>query len=376
MYSIDEKFEILNGKLHNEYKLYSNTEVTAENYNFPHIYLTDEEIGEFNEECRKAGIDLKVVPLSDYKNVAENNLKVDPDKKIELINDCFIEEQNQSKTDENSFYENEEEKSDLEFNFQLDDPKENQNQRKKYLNIKRKLTKNHKKQKIEDKDKNNDKSIYNSNDIDDDKNASYFSFKNDKKNKNKNNKNRSENVSRNKKKKVTGLKLPKNLRKNNSIKDNNNKDKKDNNNIKEKKNQKDNKEKYDKKNNFDNLFRKIKETSNDNMNEDKLRKNLIQQIMKNSENLTKDGLVEMANGKHIGIVGDQFKIYDLQKMTSSKLNNLLGDIDIDSKLNILYNDNKNSIKTIKNKEEMKRKSIERALIKKKRKEEEQKKKND
>ena len=150
MYSIDEKFEILNGKLHNEYKLYSNTEVTAENYNFPHIYLTDEEIGEFNEECRKAGIDLKVVPLSDYKNVAENNLKVDPDKKIELINDCFIEEQNQSKTDENSFYENEEEKRDLDFNFQLDDPKENQNQRKKYLNKKRKLTKNQKskKQKI------------------------------------------------------------------------------------------------------------------------------------------------------------------------------------------------------------------------------------
>ena len=79
-------------KVDKEDEIYENFRISAEDYNFPHIYLTDEEIIEFNEECKRAGIDLKVIPLSEYMNISggkseEHNIESD----IEMLNNSFIE---------------------------------------------------------------------------------------------------------------------------------------------------------------------------------------------------------------------------------------------------------------------------------------------
>ena len=89
---IQENFIKFQEKVDKEEEIYENFRISAEDYNFPHIYLTDKEIIEFNEECKRAGIDLKVVPLSEYMNISggrieEHNIESD----IELLNNSFIE---------------------------------------------------------------------------------------------------------------------------------------------------------------------------------------------------------------------------------------------------------------------------------------------
>jgi hypothetical protein len=204
------------------------------------------------------------------------------------------------------------------------------------------------------------KSIENRNNSNDDQSMNSFSITNANKNRTKinkkNEKNKSKNPANNRKKTVTTVKVPKKS-KNNFGKDN-----------------KEKKDKMDINSNMNKLFKRIKETSAECQNEEINKQNIIEEIMKRSENLTKDGLKEMANNKHIKLIGDQFKITDLKGKTLSQLKGILEDIKINSNITILDNDRKNVIKNIRNKEEMQRKSQERAL-KKKQKEEEKRREN-
>jgi hypothetical protein len=74
-----------------EEEKYLNAEVTIENYKFPHIYLTEEEIEQFNKECDHYGFDIKVVPLSTYMNLNS------PDKTYNLNEDDDIDMEQKEK---------------------------------------------------------------------------------------------------------------------------------------------------------------------------------------------------------------------------------------------------------------------------------------
>ena len=98
---------IIQKKVEEEDEKYKNFRINGENYNFPHIYLTDEEINDFNEECKRCGIDLKVVPLSDYMNfnLAENE-EVDIESNMKIINNLCISDSSNyiNKPEENLDY--------------------------------------------------------------------------------------------------------------------------------------------------------------------------------------------------------------------------------------------------------------------------------
>ena len=86
MFDADDEFEKLNQRVKHEEEKYLNAEVTVENYKFPHIYLTYEEIEEFNRESDKNGLDIKVVPLSTYMNLnsPDKTFNVDEDDEIDI----------------------------------------------------------------------------------------------------------------------------------------------------------------------------------------------------------------------------------------------------------------------------------------------------
>ena len=52
-------------------------ETKWKDYNFPHIYLSDKDIKEFNNKCVELGIDLKVVPIAEYMNLNKPEKKED-----------------------------------------------------------------------------------------------------------------------------------------------------------------------------------------------------------------------------------------------------------------------------------------------------------
>ena len=64
-----EEFEKYNQRVKNEEIKYANSEVKIENYKFPHICLTEEEIEDFNKKCDELGFDIKVVPICEYLNL-------------------------------------------------------------------------------------------------------------------------------------------------------------------------------------------------------------------------------------------------------------------------------------------------------------------
>ena len=67
-----KEFAELANRVHAEDDKYANAEVKIDNYNIPYIYLTDEEIAEFNKDCLELGFDVKAVPLIDYVNINSN----------------------------------------------------------------------------------------------------------------------------------------------------------------------------------------------------------------------------------------------------------------------------------------------------------------
>ena len=308
--------------------------------NIPHIYLTSEEIIEFNEECRKSGIDLKVVPFSDYMNIEIEDKDDDDD---DIDNSSRIQLENSFKDNSNGGDENEEKKSfDEEKNIIINninlnnhkDTKVNINQ---YINKKREIQYN----KLDsepgldsDSDKENNKSIENHKDFDEeDKNKSSFSFSSSSFNINKSN-------------------IPLNFNKNKAK--NKNKNKKNEFDEKSYKKKKINPKNIDINNNFSNFFRKIQETSDQNKNEKMRKKEIIQEILEMSVNLTEQGLREIADIKHIGLVGNEFNKFDLEGKTINQLETLLGDIRFNIKINRLDSGRNNTIKKVQNQKEMER----------------------
>lgn len=333
-------------KVDKEDEIYENFRISAEDYNFPHIYLTDEEIIDFNEECKRAGIDLKVIPLSEYMNISggkseEHNIESD----IEMLNNSFIER----KEDDEEEKTNEERKS-----------RNNWINNDKIENDKNLIGKKHKRKVIEtDEEEEVDKKDENNSNFDE---KSFKSFKSSIDF----NKNKLEDFKLNKDK------IRKNNKNKKQFKDKKKYPKK---NIEKEKNEKKNKKNPKNNNindNFNNYFKRIKETSLTYKDEDKKVEKIIKDIIEKSQYLTKEGLKEIADSKHIRLIGDELSIVQLKKLSLNQLANLLTNIEINTKIYKLDTNRKDNIKKIRNKEELEKKSRERVIKKKAMKEEKEK----
>lgn len=320
-------FDQFQKKVEEEDEKYKNFRINGENYNFPHIYLTDEEINDFNEECKRCGIDLKVVPLSDYMNfnLAENE-EVDIESNMKIVNNCYIEKK-EVEEDEKS---NEEE---IIRNHSTTCAKIDYNT--SFIGKKRNIVEDDETEKSNDKNSQTDEKSNNSvkssinfnrNKLDDDIPINKNNKKNKKGQKKKNPKQKG------KKEKIKKKNISKNV------------------NINDK---------------FNNYFKKIKETSLKYQNEDNEKKQLIDEISKKSKNLTLEELKNIADSQHIRIIGDELNIYQLEKLNSNQLENLLTNIVLNSNFGKLDPHRKDNIKKIRNKEEWEKKSKERSMKKKK-----------
>lgn len=335
MYNIEEEFAKYQEKVEKENKKYENYEITAENFNFPHIYLTDEEIKEFNAECKKAKIDLKVIPLSEYMDISSvERDDRDINEDMKFLDNCFIQK------DEFEEEKKEEEKN-INNNINFENIIKNVNE---YIGKKQKRVIN---DDSDESEASNDRSSFSfKSSIELNKNK----LKKEKEHKN----NKYKNKSQNHPKKIVNdekyIKKKKNI--NNNKKEGNNKN--------------------NEKNIIDKYFKKLIDTSEYEQNIPKRGNELVEEIQEKSQNLTKEGLQDMAKNRHIRLVGDEFKIDDLKKMSVNKLESLLNDININSDINKLEPNRKDNIKTIRNKEERERRSKERILKKKMMKEEKKK----
>ena len=86
MFDSHNEFEKFIKQVKNNKEKYLNAKITQENYKFPHIYLTEEEIEEFNRESDKNCFDIKVMPLISYMNLKsqDKNYNEDEDDEINL----------------------------------------------------------------------------------------------------------------------------------------------------------------------------------------------------------------------------------------------------------------------------------------------------
>lgn len=343
MFNADDEFEKLNQQVKMEEEKYLNAEVTIENYKFPHIYLTEEEIEQFNKECDHYGFDIKVVPLSTYMNLNS------PDKTYNLNEDDDIDmEQKEKNIDKfmNYLGKNYQKKED---NKEKEKEKENKfigKKRNKILeddseqedsNISSYKSKSHigkrikKNEKIEE-DENSEKSNLSVNNkrkkkiIDDEEEISSG---------------KKENEDKGNKKKKNLIKKKKNMKKSNEISEK-----------------------------FDNYFRKIKETRQKQIDDENRIDSLIQEIMEKSQLLTKEDLKELAKVNRIGLLDDStLKQSDLNKKNVNQLDKILVDININSNVLKLNNDGRDNIKKIKDRMEREKKSREDYLKNKRLKEE-------
>ena len=371
MYNIDEEFAKYKEKVEKENKKYEKCEISADNFTFPHIFLTDEEIIEFNAECKRSKIDLQVIPLSEYMNISlidKEDRDINDDMKF--IDNCYIPKKED--------YEEEKKEEDKTIN------KKNANNEKMNLdNIIKNVN-----EYIGKKQKRIINDDYDESDVSDEKSQkTIFSFKSSiefSKNKLKKEKEKEkDNEKEKEKEKEKENKDMKNTNKNkNKSRDRLKKaEKDDNKNNKKKKivQKKDENNNNNNKNIIDRYFKKLIDTSEYEQNMEKRKGELIKEILEKSQNLTKEGLLDIAKTKHINCVGDEFKINDLQQRTVNQLASLLEDIKFNSNINKLDPKRKANIKTIRNKEEREkekeRKSLER-IIKKKKMREEEKKKNE
>ncbi len=365
MYNIDEEFAKYQEKVEKENKKYEKCEISADNFTFPHIFLTDEEINEFNAECKRSKIDLQVIPLSEYMNISLiDKEERDINEDMKFIDNCYIpkkEDYEEEKKEEDHKTINKKNINNEKMN--LGDIIKNVNE---YIGKKQKRIIN---------------DDYDESDVSDEKSQkTIFSFKSSiefSKNKLKKEKEKE-------KEKEKDNKDMKNTNKNKNKNKNKSRDRlkkaeKDDKNHKKKKivPKKDENSNNNNKNIIDRYFKKLIDTSEYEQNMEKRKGELIKEILEKSQNLTKEGLLEMAKLKHINCVGDEFKINDLQQRTVNQLASLLEDIKFNSNINKLDPNRKANIKTIRNKEEREkekeRKSLEKIIKKKKMKEEEKKK---
>ena len=339
MFDADDEFEKLNQRVKHEEEKYLNAEVTVENYKFPHIYLTEEEIEEFNRESDKHGLDIKVVPLSTYMNLNSQDKSYNVDDEDEI--DIEEKERNIEKFMDflGKNYYKKEEKNENKYigkkrNKILEDDSEQEESNissfksKSYMRS-RKIIKNKENKEEDDKSEKSNLSEYNKRDID---------IEEEKEIEKSNDKKYIEDKGNKKKKKL----------------------------IKKKKNNRKTAEISEK---FDNYFRKIKETRQKQIDDERRKIPLIKEIIEKSQNLTQEVLREVAKVNHVSLIDDStLSQNDLNKKDTNQLDRILVDININSNVLKLNSGGKENIKKMKDRIEREKKAREDQILNKRLKE--------
>ena len=343
MFDADDEFEKLNQRVKHEEEKYLNAEVTVENYKFPHIYLTDEEIEEFNRESDKNGLDIKVVPLSTYMNLnsPDKTFNVDEDDEIDIeekekniekfmnfLGKNYIkrEEKNEEKN-ENKFIGKKRNKI-LEDESEQEESNISSFKSKSYVRS-RKIIKNNGNKEEDEKSEKSNLSEFNKKDID---------IEEEKEEEKSNDKKHNEKNGNKNKKKI----------------------------IKKKKNNKKSNEIAEK---FDNYFRKIRETRQKQIDDENRRGALIREIMEKSQNLTQEGLREVAKINRVSLIDDNtLSEHDLTQKFTNQLDRILVDININSNVLKLNGGGKENIKKMKDRMEREKKAREEQILNKRLKE--------
>ena len=310
MFSPDKEFEKLSHQVKMEEEKYLNAQVTIENYKFPHIYLTEEEIEEFNKDCEKYGYDIKAVPLTTYMNLNS------PDKSMDLDEDIDMK---QKEKDIDRFMEH------LGKNFhKKEEKKENEyigkKRNKKILedisedeesNIGAIKSKSYMRKSIEKKE------------LDENSEKSNFSENNKKINEDEEEKINDKKVFNGKgRKKKKLIKKKKTKNKSNEMSEN-----------------------------FDMYFRKIKETRKKQEEDEERKDSVIKEIMEQSQLLTPEGLRVLAKLHRIEVMNDNtLSQYDLNRKEVNQLDRVLVDINFNSDVVKLNNGENNNIKKMKERE--------------------------
>jgi hypothetical protein len=339
MFDANEEFKKLNERVKHEEEKYLNAEVTVENYKFPHIYLTEEEIEEFNRESDKHGLDIKVVPLSTYMNLNS------PDKSYNVDDEDEIDIEEKERNIEKFMdflgknYYKKEEKNENKYigkkrNKILEDDSEQEESNissfksKSYMRS-RKIIKNKENKEEDDKSEKSNLSEYNKRDID---------IEEEKEIEKSNDKKYIEDKGNKKKKKL----------------------------IKKKKNNRKTAEISEK---FDNYFRKIKETRQKQIDDERRKIPLIKEIIEKSQNLTQEVLREVAKVNHVSLIDDStLSQNDLNKKDTNQLDRILVDININSNVLKLNSGGKENIKKMKDRIEREKKAREDQILNKRLKE--------
>ena len=339
MFDANEEFKKLNETVKHEEEKYLNAEVTVENYKFPHIYLTEEEIEEFNRESDKHGLDIKVVPLSTYMNLNS------PDKSYNVDDEDEIDIEEKERNIEKFMdflgknYYKKEEKNENKYigkkrNKILEDDSEQEESNissfksKSYMRS-RKIIKNKENKEEDDKSEKSNLSEYNKRDID---------IEEEKEIEKSNDKKYIEDKGNKKKKKL----------------------------IKKKKNNRKTAEISEK---FDNYFRKIKETRQKQIDDERRKIPLIKEIIEKSQNLTQEVLREVAKVNHVSLIDDStLSQNDLNKKDTNQLDRILVDININSNVLKLNSGGKENIKKMKDRIEREKKAREDQILNKRLKE--------
>lgn len=312
MFNADNEFEKLKEQVKMEEEKFLNAEVTIENYKFPHIYLTEEEIEEFNKDCEKYGFDIKAVPLTIYMNLNS------PDKSLNLDDEVDME---QKEKDIDRFmahlgknYHKIEEKEDKKENEFIGKKRNKKivddNSEEEGSNIGSFKSRSYMRKKI---DNNNEYDMQSerSNLSEKNKNNIYEEEKNDKK------------INENKGKKKKLIKKKKPVNKSDEISDK-----------------------------FNTYFRKIKETRQKQIDDDNRKDSLINDILKQSELLTKEGLKALAVKYHIDLLNETtLSMNNLQKRDTNKLDAIMVDINFNSNIEKLNSGRVVNIKNMKEREE-------------------------
>ena len=319
MSDVDKEFENFNKLVLEEEEKYRNTEVKMSDYDFPHIYLTESEIEEFNKDCEKNNIDIKVVPLADYMNINSpskylNNEDENIDDRLgrieslaEYLGNHFLKNKGKPKKKEK-----EEENEDI------DMEKDGKFIKNKVINY---LKKNEFKMKKEFPKDESDKNLFNNSEEEDKDDHSFEDDSGE----------NSEDKGKKVKKKNTKLK------------------KEDFSNEK-----------------FNSYFKRIRATKQVQDDDAKRKPSLIKEILDNSQLLTPEELKSLAKNKHISMVDDTtLSEYDLKKKDIKELDRINVDLNFNSNILKLNNDNKESIKRKKERIEREKKSKEDYLEKKK-----------
>lgn len=343
MFDADDEFEKLNQRVKHEEEKYLNAEVTVENYKFPHIYLTDEEIEEFNRESDKNGLDIKVVPLSTYMNLnsPDKTFNVDEDDEIDIeekekniekfmnfLGKNYIkrEEKNEEKN-ENKFIGKKRNKI-LEDESEQEESNISSFKSKSYVRS-RKIIKNNGNKEEDEKSEKSNLSEFNKKDID---------IEEEKEEEKSNDKKHNEKNGNKNKKKI--IKKKKNNKKSNEIAEN-----------------------------FDNYFRKIRETRQKQIDDENRRDALIREIMEKSQNLTQEGLREVAKINRVSLIDDNtLSEHDLTQKLTNQLDRILVDININSNVLKLNGGGKENIKKMKDRMEREKKAREEQILNKRLKE--------